>query len=171
MYHISILRIVVFSFGASLAVRAQSTSSFTSGSLTTSIDSSPDAAAATIVPMKSIFVPTVHNDTQSLEGDLYVLNNSLVVFNTHNDRDYPSYYNEDMWDIDNHTIADLSLCIMSCVDYTVQQDNDKGPICTGVAYIDGYCWRKNGISEDSEFYTNDGAVSAIMHLFNIVPLN
>ena len=170
-----VLRFLVLYF-YSLAVQAQSTfsvASATSSSPTTSstsINQPPYVNSGPFVPVESFFIPTVKNNIQNLEKDLYVWNNSLVIFSIHSNRDYPSYYNGDMYDIDSYPIASLSLCIQSCVDDTIFYENDKGPICQGVAYINGLCWRKNGVSEASNSYLNTQAVSAIMHQLKIASI-
>lgn len=69
-----------------------------------------------------------------------------------------------MFDFDHLFSANLSHCIKPCVDYTAQHDYNEGTLCTGVAYINDICWRKNSISKYSAFYRNYEAVSAIMHL-------
>ena len=106
----------------------------------------------------------------SLFKDLYILNHSLAIFSIHYNRDYPSYYNEDMFDINHFQSATLSSCIKHCADYTVGNLQDSGAVCTGVAYVNGICWIKNGIGEDSASYPNNKAVSAIMHLLNMAPI-
>lgn len=122
--------------------------------------------------MEKFYLPTPHNITQAVLENVYSLNNSLLIFSIHQDVDYPSYYNEGtMFDIDHLPLDTLSLCINSCANLTLTTENDHGDACTGVAYINGLCWRKNGISEDSTSYTNVGAFSAIMHLLDMVPIN
>ena len=179
MFQIAALRGLIFLTSSLLAVRAQSTSTTHSTSTTssastdpsTSIDASPHTGFPPLTTTENYFIPTVRNDTQILEQDLYVSNNSLVIFSIYNNTDYPSYYNDDMFDIDTRPIDSLSLCIRSCVDYSISHSNDKGPVCQGVAYISGLCWRKNGFSEGSTFYSNKKAISAIMHLLQMTQIN
>ena len=176
MHDIFPLHFLILLLISLLAVQAQSTKSSISSSSSISTSSTLatsylDVASNLSNYMDNYFIPNVWNNNQELGQDLYLLNSSLVIFRLHNNKDYPSYYNDDMFDIDYLPIASLSHCIKSCAEYTVLHENDTGSTCQGVAYISGLCWRKSGFSEGSNPVQVYGAVSAIMHLLYIPTLN
>lgn len=167
-----ILRTSILFLPSLLTVRAQSTTPSTT--ISTLIDSSPDGIPTTLpTEMGSFFLPTTltNFNMKNFEKWFYLSNDSLMIFSIHEGKDYPSYYNDPMYDIDASPVANLSLCIKTCAEYSKAHDADRGPMCTGVAYINGLCWRKNAISEDSTSVANVQAVSAILHFLNMASIN
>ena len=121
--------------------------------------------------MDKVIIPTIKMEMIDLKQYFFVYNNSLAFFSIHDQTDYPSYDNQDLYDIDNAPVADLNQCILTCANMTERNGIDKGPRCNGVSYVNGICWRKSGINEGSQPMTSDNAVSGIMHLLVLTSMS
>lgn len=84
-------------------MRAQSATPLTI--ISTSIDASLNETPIILfMKMRSFFFPINNNDLLYIDNFFYIVNGLFMVFNIHSNKDYSSYYNDLIYDIEHLSI-------------------------------------------------------------------
>ena len=95
-----------------------------------------------------------------------------IGFTIHDNTDFqagPSYGNPAVQDFHLEHTSDIESCMSLCTQYNFglpPNDGSEAPLCSGVVFfVDGSCWLKWGLGENSRPVTNNQAMAAVLHFF------
>lgn len=111
------------------------------------------------------YVPTESGSSFWNVPDPVLANGSAMIFKVQYQTDYPAV--NGIWDIYMYPSPSLSPCISECA--LLSSGAQTGPngnsvTCTGVSYVYGHCFLKNGVQGSGQSNNNQSVTSATLQL-------